>query len=124
MSVRKFAGLPSDTTETGEDLSAGAVENFNLLVVLIDHVHVLLSGIARKTDPHCRSESAGLVLRTRRELGHQLELDGDVLLEVSHFIEHLNAVAAPVADVHQAIVVECHAMEHGHKGVASLGLRA
>src|SRR4029077_10747854 len=52
------------------------------------------------------------------------EFDRDILLEVAHFVEHLDSVASPVANVDQTVVVHGHAMKYGHERIADFDLRA
>src|ERR1700728_1533473 len=67
MNVGKFAGISPHASETGEKLAARSIEDIDLLVVLIRDIHILLSGIARKSDRNRRSQCARLVLGSRRK---------------------------------------------------------
>jgi hypothetical protein len=49
-------------------------------------------------------------------------IDHVIPFEVAHFVEYLDPVALFVANVHQAIVIEYHAMDNLEEGSADTGL--
>jgi hypothetical protein len=66
------------------------VENFDLLIASVVHVHVFLLPVGRKADPPCCAPIIGKAVAS---------LDPDVIFEVSHLIEDLDPVGLPVTDV-------------------------
>ena len=73
------------------------VENFNLLIASVVHVHIFLLAVGRKTDPPCRSPIIGKAVAS---------LDRDIIFEGSHLIEDLDPVGLPVTDVDLTVVAD------------------
>src|SRR5947209_16698245 len=113
--MREITELMAGTAEGGEDLSAGMVEGVNLLVAAVHHVHEFLFLVSRETNPPCRTAWVGQSLGSCP--------DPDVLLEVSHLVEHLYPIALPVAHVNQSGVAHRDAMDdlRKHSRIAPLG---
>jgi len=82
------------------------VENFDLLIASIIHVHKFLLPVGRKADP---PSSTPIVRKAVSSL------DPNVVLEVSHLIEDLDPVALPVTDVDQTVVADDHTMHDPHE---------
>src|SRR6185295_19788791 len=76
-------------------------------VASVGHDHVLLLRITREAHPPRGTPGV------RRFF--LVTLDPDILLERSHLVEHLDAVALAVANVDQALVVHHYAMHHAHE---------
>jgi hypothetical protein len=89
-SVWAWAELMARATEACEDFAAGVIENLHLFVAPIGHVHVLLFAVRRKSDPPRRAPHIGKALSSRNP---------DILSEMSHFVEYLNPITLPVANV-------------------------
>jgi hypothetical protein len=49
----KCTDLVTRTPEARENFSAGMVENLDLLVTTVVHIHVFLLPVGRKADPPC-----------------------------------------------------------------------
>src|SRR5213594_3640395 len=115
VTVRKITELMAGTAEGGQDLSGSMVERVNLLVAAVHHVHEFLFLVWRETNPPC---GAAWV---RHGLGSRP--DPDVSLELSHLVEHLDAITLPVAHVYQAGVAHGDAMDdlRKHSGIATFG---
>src|SRR5271169_855077 len=90
VAMGKFTDLVTRTPEARKNFSAGMVENLDLLVAPVVHVHVPLLPVGRKADPPLGAPSVGEAVSS---------LDPDVSLEVSHLIEDLDPVALPVTDI-------------------------
>src|SRR5262245_35436878 len=86
----------------------------NDLVAAVHDVHEFLLPIPRKTHPPRR---AARVRQFRSP-----SPDPDVSLKVTHFVEHLNAIALAVTHVHQAGVADRYTMHDLSKHTARSGL--
>src|ERR1039458_402979 len=82
------------------------VENLDLLIASVVHVYVFLFAVGRKANP---PSSAPIVRETVSSL------DPDIILEVSHLIEHLDPVGLPVTDIDQAVFADDHTMHDLHE---------
>src|SRR6202021_1119816 len=82
------------------------VENLDLLVAAVIHVHIFLFPVWRKPDP---PSGAPIIWKAVSSL------DPNVVFELSHFIEDLDPVALSVTDIDQAVVADDHTMHHLHK---------
>src|ERR1035438_4110337 len=89
------------------------VENFDLLIASVVHVHVFLLPVGRKADPPGCSPIIG-------KAGSSL--DPDIILEVSHLIEHLDPVGLPATDIDQAVVANDHTMHNLHESTTDTGI--
>jgi hypothetical protein len=107
VTMRKFARLVAWTAKTREHLTSGVIEDLDLLITSISHIHEFLLPVRRKAYPPGRAP-------TIRQ-GSSPPLDPNILLEVSHFVEHLNAVTLPVTDVHETIIANCYTMNNLHE---------
>jgi hypothetical protein len=108
--VGKLADLMARATEAREDFATGTIENLHLLVATIGHVDVFLFSVRRKFDPPSGSP---------RIWKAALSLDPDILSKVPLFIEYLNAITLPVANVYEAVVAKGYAVHHLHKRTAN-----
>src|ERR1700730_526506 len=93
VAMRKFTRLVARTAKTREHLSGGMIEDLDLLITSISDIHELLLPIRRKADPPGRAP----IVRQ----GPSSPLNPNILVEVSHLVEHLNAVTLPVTDIHE-----------------------
>src|SRR4029077_4947505 len=117
-------------TEMRQDLTTGAIQYFNLLVVFVRDVHELLRPIARKSYIHSRPPSTrphpaqrtGCV-SCKRVLASLLERDRNILLKGTHPVEHLDPVGRPVTYIHVTILVHRHTMQYRHERFTSFGRR-
>src|ERR1022692_4191528 len=89
------------------------VENLDLLIASVVHVYVFLLPVGRKANP---PSSAPIVRETVSSL------DPDIILEVSHLIEHLDPVGLPVTDIDQAVVADDHTMHDLHECTTDTGI--
>src|SRR5215813_1353912 len=89
----------------------------NDLVAAVHDVHELLLPIPRKTHP----PGGAARVRQFRSPGP----NPDILLKVTHLVEHLDPIALAVTDVHQAGVADRYTMHDPSKRTArpSLGFR-
>src|SRR5208282_1340109 len=89
------------------------IENFDLLIASVVHVHVFLLAVGRKADPPC---GAPIIRKAAASL------DPDVISEVSHPIENLDPVGLPVTDIDQAVVADDHTMHNLHERTTHTGI--
>src|ERR1700689_3517949 len=85
------------------------VENLDLFVAAVVYEHVFLFPVGRKADPPCGAP----IIRNAF-----FSFDPNVAFEISHFIEDLDPVALPVADIDQPVVADDHTMHNLHERAA------
>src|SRR5271165_3430462 len=90
------------------------IQNLHLFVATIGHVHVLLFAVRRKCDPPSGPPNIGKAPPS---------LNPDILSEVSHFIEYLNPITLPVANVYKIVVPKGYAVHDLHKRTTSTRIR-
>jgi hypothetical protein len=120
---RKLTELVASAPEASQNLATRTVEDFDLLVVWIDYVQELLRCVGRESHPHGGARPAGDVFRTRGIPGPLLEVDGDILLEISLLVEHLEPFSSAITDVQLSVLAHCDAMHDREEIVADFLLR-
>jgi hypothetical protein len=104
--VCKFADLMARPTEAGKNLAASTIENLHLFVATIGNVHVPLFAVRRKSDPPSRPPIIGKAASS---------FNPDIFFEASHFIEYLDSIALPVANVDEFVVPKSYTVHYPHK---------
>lgn len=82
------------------------VENLDLLIAPVVHVHVFLLPVGRKSDPPCGAPIVGEAISS---------LEPNVALEVSHLVEDLDPVTLKVADINEVVVADDHTVHDLHE---------
>jgi hypothetical protein len=112
--VGKFTELMARAAEAREDFATGTIQNLYLFVATVGHVYVLLFAVRRKSDPPSGSPNIRKAAPS---------LNPDILSEVSHFIEYLNPITLPVANVYEIVVPKGYAVHDLHKRTTSTRIR-
>src|SRR5215470_8442108 len=112
MSLIELARQVSDLSEARQDLAGLALDDIDPRVVLVDHEHEGLGGIARQCERHRRA-SALLDLPIGRH-GDGLPRIVEGLLEIPHLVVEPYLVAITVADVNRPVIGDFHAVNGVH----------
>src|SRR5579864_4355056 len=105
--MNEIAELVPGTAEAPENLTARVIENMNGFVAAIHDKHISLLRIAGKSHP---PRSAARI----RKIG-RAGSDPNVALKLSHFVEHLDSIALPVAYINQPVISDRDAVNDSRK---------
>src|SRR5216684_72634 len=112
MRLIELARQVSDLSEARQDLAGLALDDIDPRIVLVDHEHDGLGGIARQGERHRRA-SALLDLPIGRH-GDGLPRIVEGLLEIPHLVVEPYLVAITVADVNRPVIGDFHAVNGVH----------
>src|SRR5229473_3256426 len=112
MSLIELARQVSDLSEARQDLAGLALDDIDPRIVLVDHEHEGLGGIARQSERH-RCAPALLDLPIGRH-GDGLPRQVEGLLEIAHLVVDPYLVAITVADVDRPVIGDFHAVHGVH----------
>ena len=90
------------------------IENLHLLVAAIGHVHVPLFAVRRESDPPRGSPVIGKAASS---------FNPDIFFEVAQFIEYLDSITLPIANVNEVVVPKSYAVHDLHKRTANTRIR-
>src|SRR5580692_11829346 len=108
--MRKFTCLMTWTAKTREHLASRMIKDLDLLIAPVSHIHEFLFPVRRKAYP-----PGGAPIVREASIASS---NPNVALEISHLVEHLNAVALPVAYIHETVVTNIYTVNHLHERAA------
>src|SRR5580704_6913254 len=100
--------------EARENFATLTIENLHLFVATIGHIHVSLFAVRRKCDPPSGPPIIGKAASS---------FNPDIFFEVSQFIEYLDSITLPVANVYEFVVPKSYAVHDLHKRTTNTRIR-